>query len=209
METRNIALTLEKAREWYNSGSSDLKEVALQAYTEEELKLPEWKNIKTFENACRAINLDLIQVRYDFSKFEGLGGNLGNHLRAIYKLDIIRKALNKGWNLKMTEGNVYYPYVQFYPTSDKVKEAARNNDGEVKKTFKADGKGYFLVGGGCRLSYGLGMGGFNSGSGDTCACVGLLGCKSKEIAKHMSRYFAKEIFEACYAHHVEIYEWIV
>ena len=35
MESRNIALTLEKAKEWYNSGSSDLKEVALQAYTEE------------------------------------------------------------------------------------------------------------------------------------------------------------------------------
>lgn len=38
MESRNISLTLEKAREWYNSGSADLREVALQAYTEEELK---------------------------------------------------------------------------------------------------------------------------------------------------------------------------
>ena len=55
MESRNIALTLEKAREWYNSGSADLREVALQAYTKDELTIPEWQNIKTFEDACREI----------------------------------------------------------------------------------------------------------------------------------------------------------
>lgn len=36
MITRNISLTLEKAKEWYNSDSAELKEVALQAYTKEE-----------------------------------------------------------------------------------------------------------------------------------------------------------------------------
>jgi hypothetical protein len=37
MEERNVKLTLEKAKEWYKKGG-ELKEVALQAYTEEELK---------------------------------------------------------------------------------------------------------------------------------------------------------------------------
>lgn len=48
-EERNITLTLDKAREWYNKGG-ELKEVALQAFNEEELiktKLP-----KTFEEFC-------------------------------------------------------------------------------------------------------------------------------------------------------------
>lgn len=36
MENRNITLTLDKAKEWYNKGG-ELKEVALQAYKEEEL----------------------------------------------------------------------------------------------------------------------------------------------------------------------------
>lgn len=37
MEERNVKLTLEKAKEWYKKGG-ELKEVALQAYKEEELK---------------------------------------------------------------------------------------------------------------------------------------------------------------------------
>ena len=37
MEERNVKLTLDKAKEWYKKGG-ELKEVALQAYKEEELK---------------------------------------------------------------------------------------------------------------------------------------------------------------------------
>ena len=37
MEERNVKLTLEKAKEWYKKGG-EFKEVALQAYKEEELK---------------------------------------------------------------------------------------------------------------------------------------------------------------------------
>ena len=38
-EKRNIEVTLEQAREWYNSGNSTLHKLALSAYTEDELKL--------------------------------------------------------------------------------------------------------------------------------------------------------------------------
>ena len=34
METRNVNVILEKAKEWYKKGG-DLREVALQAFTEE------------------------------------------------------------------------------------------------------------------------------------------------------------------------------
>lgn len=37
MEARNISVTLEQAREWYNSGNSTLQTLALNAYTEQEL----------------------------------------------------------------------------------------------------------------------------------------------------------------------------
>lgn len=37
MEERNITISLEKAKEWYNIGG-DLKKVALQAFSEDELK---------------------------------------------------------------------------------------------------------------------------------------------------------------------------
>ena len=48
-EERNITLTLDKAKEWYKKGG-ELREIALQAYSEEELtkvKLP-----KTWEEFC-------------------------------------------------------------------------------------------------------------------------------------------------------------
>lgn len=34
MKERNITITIDKAREWYNSGSESLREVALQDFTE-------------------------------------------------------------------------------------------------------------------------------------------------------------------------------
>ena len=47
-EERNITLTLEKAKEWYNKGG-ELKEIALQAFTEKELNpLPRsWEEFAT------------------------------------------------------------------------------------------------------------------------------------------------------------------
>lgn len=49
MESRNITLTLDKAKEWYKQGG-ELKEVALQAYKEEELTKIELP--KTWEEFC-------------------------------------------------------------------------------------------------------------------------------------------------------------
>lgn len=49
-EERNITLTLEKAKEWYKKGG-ELKEIALQAYSEEELHKVELP--KTWEEFCK------------------------------------------------------------------------------------------------------------------------------------------------------------
>lgn len=38
MEKRNISISLEKAKEWYEGGNITLKQLALEAYSEEELK---------------------------------------------------------------------------------------------------------------------------------------------------------------------------
>ena len=45
METRTIKITFEKAKEWYNSNYSSLKELALQAFTKEELELIDLKEV--------------------------------------------------------------------------------------------------------------------------------------------------------------------
>ena len=45
MEKRNIQISLEEAREWYNSGNSFKKELALKAYSEVELSISTYSDI--------------------------------------------------------------------------------------------------------------------------------------------------------------------
>ena len=62
MNTRNITLTLDKAKEWYKKGG-ELKEVALQAYSKEELikvELP-----KTWEEFCDNYMIDDSEAYFD------------------------------------------------------------------------------------------------------------------------------------------------
>lgn len=192
METRNVSVTLDKAKEWYNSGNAALKEVALQAFTEEELKGTDYKCITTIEEAKKALKIQDIELVVNVkgitepTHFE--------HLVAINKIDIICKALNGDWKPSLTSGTVYYPWVKFYKKND-VPDVRQK---DVTDYFIYNGEKYALVGGDY-VSCGYGLGYYYGGDGACKACPGLFGCKSKEIALHISEYFAKEIFLACYA----------
>lgn len=206
METRNVTLTFEKAKEFYNSGNAALKEVALQAFTKEELTIPEWQNIKTFEDACKYLGLNMDFVNFALCNMENIEGGFGKHLTAIYKMDIIRKALNGDWKPILVKGKVFHPFVRFYP-ANKAKDTANSNGWNLGTSFIFDGKKYTLVGGGCSGWSGYGVGNFVGGHGVVSANAGILCCKSEEIAQHMSRYFMKEIFEAVYAQYNGMYKW--
>ena len=204
MECRNVTLTLEKAKEFYNSGNEALKKVALQAFTVEELKSVYFRDIKTFEDACKALNMSLKYVECDIIRLSKVEGNLGNHLIAIYKLDIIRKALNGAdWKPKMTEDNIYYGWVRYYLHNKKP------SNKKTIATFKADGQKYLLVGGFGDYGYCDGLGNLNYrlGYSYSCADISLLCCKSPEIAQYMTEQFGKIIFDAYYAQHIGSYEW--
>ena len=209
MESRNIALTLEKAREWYNSGSTDLKEIALQAYKEEELEETDWQNIKTFQDAYRALGISYVRLIKQRTAIDKLGitQDLQKHLIAVYKLDLIRKALNKGWEPKMTKDGIYHPYIKIYPVGREETKTIGAIDRKISGTFKVNDATFSLVGGDYTC-YKYGLSNFDSASGNINANLGLLGCKNREIARHMSKYFAKEIFDACYAQYMGAYEWV-
>lgn len=206
METRNVTLTLQKAKEFYNSGNAALKEVALQAFTQEELTTSHYTGIKTFEDACIALGMDINKVESDLNNLTCLEGGLGEHLRAIYKLDIIRKALNGAdWKPKMTEGDIYYGWVRFYRKSSDVP-----SNKKIIGNFIADGQKYLLVGGFGSDGYYGGLSNFDFlyGAGYSVPAFGLLYCKSIDIAKYMSEQFGKIIFDACYAQHIGTYKWL-
>ena len=98
MKERNITVTLNKAKEWFNSGNATLKEIALQAFSKDELTY-NFKDIKTLENACEALGLDysiISIVTKDIATFSKASA-------AMFKLNIIRKALNLGQDLHLTK----------------------------------------------------------------------------------------------------------
>jgi len=45
MEERHVTISFEKAKEWYKSNNSSLKEIALQAFTKEELEQVDLKEL--------------------------------------------------------------------------------------------------------------------------------------------------------------------
>lgn len=210
MEKRNVALSLATAQEFYNSGNSALKEIALTAFTEKKLKEKSFKDIKTFKDACDVLGIPLSPLSTILQMMKSHMYQYSKASVAAFKLNIIRQALNQGQEMKLTKGNIWYPYTPFV-----TKKNTYFNDefkkGSIKKVtkFKVNKEEYLLLGG--RAYYGgyAGLGCFNSldGVGYSHAVVGLLGCASKEIAEHMSIYFAKEIFEAKYGDFVS-YKWV-
>lgn len=195
METRNITLDLATAKQWYESGSSFKRELALRAFTEKELTEPDWKKITTFEKACEALGIDPVGIN-----LEMIGKS--EQVKAIMQLDIIKKALNGNWNPSLNEGELYYSWCRWYPKG----YSYPNNWSKVAE-FKDlhNNKTYVLVGGGACGCYANGLGGLGCGFG--FAFLGFLCCKSKEIAMHLTKYFGKIIFDAIYGQYRN-YKWI-
>ena len=200
MKERNITVTLNKAKEWFNSGNATLKEIALQAFSKDELTY-NFKDIKTLENACEALGLDyniISIVTKDIATFSKASA-------AMFKLNIIRKALNLGQDLHLTkdpEGSyIYYPYNPFVSKSSTYYKSDINSGKmEVIGKIKSEGEEYNVLGGYANISGVAGLGYFRSddGVGSAAAPVGFLGCANKEIAQHLGKYFGMLIIEAQY-----------
>ena len=191
---RNVKISLEKAREWYNSGNESLREVALQAFKESELVEKPWELIKTFEDACSVLNINPDAVYLIFDA----------HLQNMYKLKVIKKALNGAeWEPNFNTGTIYYPWLRYY-TKDSNYASSWAPVANFKD--KEDNKVYTLVGGGYG-SYVGGLGYFGCEFGNVYAELGLLGCKSEEIAEYFGKTFGKLIFDAIYGQYNN-YTWM-
>lgn len=82
-EERNITLTLDKAKEWYKKGG-ELKEIALQAFTEKELNpLP-----RNWDELCRKYKFSCLSIRYS---------NFPLKYDALFKLEQLRNCWRQGW----------------------------------------------------------------------------------------------------------------
>lgn len=115
MKTK-ITITLDQARSWFRSGNEELMELALQAFGKDEL-VGSFKDITTFGKACEVLGLNY-DVMFHITKSIA---TISKASAAMFKLNIIRKALNFGQDLHLTKdpkySYIYYPYNPFVTKS--------------------------------------------------------------------------------------------
>ena len=209
MEERNITVTLNKAKEWFNSGNATLKEIALQAFSKEELNRFDFTKIKTFEDALTALGYKESTKVYIRNTINDIS-MYSRASAAMTKLNIIRKALNLGKDLHLTKNtensHIYYPYNPFI-TNNSTYYKIEINSGkmEVIGKIKSEGEEYNILCGCAVYGCSADLGGFGSvsGVGSANTAVGFLGCANKEIAEHFGKYFGMLITEAKYGDMVD------
>lgn len=210
MEGRNITVTLNKAKEWFNSRNATLREVALQAFDKDELTY-NFKNITTFKEACEALGLNY-NAMFHITKSIA---TISKASAAMFKLNIIRRALNLGQDLHLTKDPkdcyIYYPYNPFVTKSSTCYKSDINSGiMDVIGNIKSEGEEYNVLGGAAYHGGPAGLGRFYSddGVGTADADIGFLGCANKEIAKHFGKYFGMLITTAKYADIIKDFEVI-
>ena len=196
-----INVTLDEAREWFNSGNETLKELALKCFPLRKLNTHNFENIKTFEDAVNELGKDIEHANFIVNVLE----HQSKASAAMYKLNIVRKALNLGQDLHLIKDQedsyIYYPYNQFVTKSSTYYKSDINSDKmEVIGKIKSEGKEYNVLGGRAYNGGNAGLGCFNSyySVGAADANLGFLGCANKEIAQHLGKYFGMLITEAKY-----------
>lgn len=202
MIKRNVSITLEKAQEWYNSGNDSLKEIALQAFNESELKF-DFRNIKSLSDACSVLGLNYSEILSESCYMK----IISKASAAMFNLNIIKKALNLGKELSFTknpeDSYICYPFNPII-RKDSIYYSDEIKEGKIKIVgkFKVEGEVYLILGDSAIASItgfsGLGALNPKNGSCQAFSNTAFLGCASREIAEHFSRYFGTLITEAKY-----------
>ena len=97
VEKRNITVSLEEAREWYNGENQILRKLALQAYTEKELNEPQyfWEILDSFK--VKNLKLDLQMSPKDIPSILEPAKEIHKELTLHMKLAFIAKYFNGTW----------------------------------------------------------------------------------------------------------------
>jgi hypothetical protein len=187
MIKRSLSVSKEEAVEWYGSGNSYLKELALRVYTENELNRDRWKSIKTIEKAIVVAGIEIDDA------LKLIGTMNDKRLISLYYLDIIRKAFCPNGQYDDFGKVRWYPSLRFSKRG--TPEATRNIDphkvigrftyGDGVYDVVCDVRRYEMCNPYCGLDAQLTL-------------DNLLLCETKEIAERICELFGHYIFYACY-----------
>ena len=118
MEKRNITVSLEEARSWYNGENQILRKLALQAYTEAELSEPQ-----NFKEVLESLGVQSLNVGMKVNGKEVSSVEIGNELATHIRLMFIAKYFNGTWNPEMDKTKYFLgrtPYSYDLPNGVKL-----------------------------------------------------------------------------------------
>lgn len=118
VEKRNITVSLEEARKWYNGVNQILRKLALQAYTEKELSEPQ-----TFRDVLKALGIQSLNIGMKVNGKEVSSVEIGNELATHIRLMFIAKYFNGTWKPEMDKTKYFLgrtPYSYDIPNSAKL-----------------------------------------------------------------------------------------
>lgn len=195
-----IDVTIDEARKLYDSDNKILKDLALKVFSEGELNKSTYSEIKTFEDAVNVLNLDIDDVYITINRLE----KISKASAAMFKLNIIKNALNLNYELHLTRGQkrsyIYCPYNPFI-TKSSTYYNGKINSGEMEIIGKFKNKSeeyYVLYGGSTEYDAGLGFYYPCTGIGHADIDLSIIGCATEKIANHLGKYFGMLITKAKY-----------
>lgn len=191
----SIKFAYDKLQEVFSKLDFDLS-------SKDKLKPSSFNEIKTFKDAVKTIGLNSDWVSIIVSELE----KISKASAAMFKLNIVKKALNLGQDLYLAKNPensyLYYPFIPLLLVSgyNWFNRELRSGEMEVIGIVKSDGEEYYVFGGGaegCGYKE-FGCFGPEKSIGGGYANIGFMGCASREIAQHLSKYFGMLITKAKY-----------
>ncbi len=117
METRNIKVSLFKAKQWYISNNPTLKELALQAFTEKELNRLSYSEISLIVGSFKIPKEEgILKTLAEFYK------NPGDKFYPEQDKYFIGKNSYDGWTV-IKHASVLYPGIAYFLREKDAKEA--------------------------------------------------------------------------------------
>lgn len=170
----------------YDAATQTIKFIPIEDYT----------IVKDFETACRVLGIsNAIPAEIKANK----------QLCAIYKMQIVLKAVNRGYTFNLTRGRVWFPYVRLIDKSNADRTITQREskilDFNYVESLVTEDRTLTLIGGGALFGASAGLGCFysNDSVGFSSANIGFFACHNEQIAHHVSKYFAALIFDCCFA----------
>lgn len=182
--SKNIQIQQENVLNAYKNASDEQKELLEHLFGSEVFKPADVRErIKTFADAAKAVGIE------DPEEWEEQYSDLEPDVLAYFKLRIITKALNEGWEPKFIPGEYRWaPYFLLY-----TKEEIEKMNAETKSRVVLRSGSYSNTGGG--VAY---VGASVGSSGADSSVGSRLAFKSEELAEYAGKQFTEIYADFCF-----------